>query len=196
MTTTNTDYGYIYIVHAIGTNRYKIGLTRRDVETRFKELNSRQSPYPLELMGSILAWNVAEVERELHQRFANYRKHNEWFEFTDEEFEQVVNIVKQYEYQQQSYQPEYSYPEYSYSSYYDSFDIGSIIGVGFAIAIGIGIIAAISGGLKPAYNEKLATPGDKQLKYNFTICTDGKAGNDEHLNCQQVVTEYQSKFSK
>ena len=171
MTTTNTDYGYIYIVHAIGTNRYKIGLTRRDVETRFKELNSRQSPYPLELMGSILAWNVAEVERELHQRFANYRK-------------------------QQSYQPEYSYPEYSYSSYDDSFDIGSIIGVGFAIAIGIGIIAAISGGLKPAYNEKLATPGDKQLKYNFTICTDGKAGNDKHLNCQQVVTEYQSKFSK
>ncbi|MEM9926692.1 MAG: GIY-YIG nuclease family protein [Cyanobacteria bacterium P01_D01_bin.50] len=196
MTATNSDYGHIYIVHAIGTNRYKIGLTRRDVETRFRELNSSQSAYPLELMGSISTWNVAEVERELHQRFANYRVHGEWFEFTDYQFEQVVNIVNEYEYQQPNYQPEYSYPQYSYSSYDDSFDFGTIVGVCVAIVIGIGFIAALSGGLKPAYNEKLATPENKQLKYNFDICTDGKAGNDEHLNCQQVVTEYKSKFSK
>ncbi len=193
MTTTNIDFGYIYIIHAIGTNRYKIGLTRRDVETRFKELNSKQSAYPLENIVNIYTLNVAEVERELHQKFANYRVHGEWFIFTDDEFEQVVNIVNQYEYQQPSYQSDYDYSGYSYDD--NSYEF-SFTGAVVAIVIGVGFFSLLSGGLKPAYNEKLATPENKQLKANFDVCTDGKAGNDEHLNCQQVVTEFQRKFSK
>ena len=42
--------GYIYLIHAQGTDRYKIGLTTRSVEVRLAELNSSQSPYPLELL--------------------------------------------------------------------------------------------------------------------------------------------------
>ncbi len=29
--------GYIYLIHAQGTNRYKIGLTTRSIEQRFSE---------------------------------------------------------------------------------------------------------------------------------------------------------------
>ncbi|NER25978.1 MAG: GIY-YIG nuclease family protein, partial [Symploca sp. SIO1C2] len=36
--------GFIYLIHAQETDRYKIGLTTRSVEARFAELNSSQSP--------------------------------------------------------------------------------------------------------------------------------------------------------
>ncbi len=84
--------GYIYLIHAKGTRprRYKIGLTTRDVEQRFNELNSSQSPYPLELVTYIETDNVTETEGYLHQRYAFQRRHGEWFEFTNRELKGVL----------------------------------------------------------------------------------------------------------
>jgi hypothetical protein len=87
--------GYIYLIHAKGTRRFKIGLTTRAVEARFNELNSSQSPYPLELLESIEVANVTEAESYLHSKFAFYRKHNEWFEF---DHYALRNVMKEYEY--------------------------------------------------------------------------------------------------
>lgn len=82
--------GFIYLIHARGTNRYKIGLTTRSVEQRFAELNGSQSPYPLELLEVISTGNVTETESYLHQRYAFQRCHGEWFEFSNRELKEVL----------------------------------------------------------------------------------------------------------
>ncbi len=66
--------GHIYIIHAKGTKRYKVGLTTRTPEQRLAELNSSQSPYPLELIKVIATNNVTETESYLHNRFALHRR--------------------------------------------------------------------------------------------------------------------------
>lgn len=182
------SYGHIYLIKAIGTTRYKIGLTTRDVETRFKEINSSQSAYPLELMGSIYVANVKDVEKELHQKFSSYRVHGEWFIFKDNEIQEVMNIIDSYE--NASYTRDYQ-PQHSYAGYDDS--NGSLIWVlvvGTFLAVG----SFLNAGVKPEFNEATANSQEKELRQNFLACTDGKAGNDKHLNCQNIVIEYQSKF--
>ncbi|NER45848.1 MAG: GIY-YIG nuclease family protein [Symploca sp. SIO1A3] len=81
--------GYIYLIHAVKTDRYKIGLTTRSVEARLAELNSSQSPYPLELIDWFETDNVTDDEDYLHEKFADYRVHNEWFEFDSKTLKQV-----------------------------------------------------------------------------------------------------------
>jgi hypothetical protein len=74
--------GYIYLIRAVGTNRYKIGLTTRRVEERFAELNSSQSAYPLKLMAFKAVGDVYEAEKFYHKKYASRKVHNEWFEFS------------------------------------------------------------------------------------------------------------------
>jgi len=150
--TIQTSFGYIYLFHATGTNRYKIGLTQRTPEERLKEVNSKQSPFPVEYIESIYTDNVVEVEKELHQRFADNNVHKEWFEFSEYEIDNVINIIKEYEYQQPGYQPEYSY------SSDDSSSFGNFIGCGVVGLIILTIFGTFSSGIKREYNEKLATP--------------------------------------
>ncbi len=82
--------GFIYLIHAKGTNRYKIGLTTRSVEQRFSELNGSQSPYPLELLEAIPTDNVTITEGYLHSKFILHRKHGEWFEFSHRQLREVL----------------------------------------------------------------------------------------------------------
>jgi hypothetical protein len=82
--------GYIYLIQARGTRRFKIGLTTRSVEQRFNELNGSQSPYPLELLEYIATDNVTETEGYLHSKFALQRCHGEWFEFSNRQLRAVL----------------------------------------------------------------------------------------------------------
>ena len=87
------DIGHIYFIQASGTNRYKIGLTTRPIEDRMKELNSKQSAYPLVLIASVQVANVKVVEKELHKAFSAYRVHGEWFELMSNEVQLVRNAL-------------------------------------------------------------------------------------------------------
>lgn len=82
--------GYIYLIHAKGTRRFKIGLTTRSVTVRFSELNGSQSPYPLELIEVIQTDNVTTTEGYLHDKFKFQRKHGEWFEFDARQLREVL----------------------------------------------------------------------------------------------------------
>ncbi|NET62073.1 MAG: GIY-YIG nuclease family protein [Symploca sp. SIO2E6] len=73
--------GYVYLIHAVGSDRYKIGLTTRSVQARLAELNSSQSPYPLELIDWFETDDVTEDEKYFHEKYSAYRVHGEWFEF-------------------------------------------------------------------------------------------------------------------
>ena len=86
--------GYIYLIQALGTRRFKIGLTTRTPEERLNELNSSQTPYPLDLIEAIEVEDVTEVESYLHDKFAFYRRHGEWFEFNNRE---LKTVLKEYD---------------------------------------------------------------------------------------------------
>jgi hypothetical protein len=86
--------GYIYLIHAKGTSRYKIGLTTRTVQERLAELNSSQSAFPLELIASAKFQNVHETEKYLHQRYRLCRVHGEWFEFSKRELQAAIKDIQ------------------------------------------------------------------------------------------------------
>lgn len=86
--------GHIYLIHAKGTSRYKIGLTTRTVEKRLAELNSSQSAYPLQLIASAKFPNVQEMEKNLHQKYRHSRVHGEWFEFSSREARAVADDIR------------------------------------------------------------------------------------------------------
>jgi hypothetical protein len=71
----STPTGFVYVIHAVGTNRIKIGYSA-DPEKRLAQLQTG-SPYELKLLAQ---WpGTAEVEQRIHQRLAQYRCGGEWF---------------------------------------------------------------------------------------------------------------------
>lgn len=73
--------GYVYIVHALGTKRYKIGRAR-DPNKRFERLK-QQSPFPLKLLGTFFTEDCVTQEKRLHTVATVYQTHGEWFELPD-----------------------------------------------------------------------------------------------------------------
>ncbi len=69
--------GYIYLIHAEGTNRYKIGRSVNPI-ARAADIQ-KQSPYQLKI---ISAWTLDAPtdEAKLHKRYADWRIFGEWFE--------------------------------------------------------------------------------------------------------------------
>jgi hypothetical protein len=67
--------GFVYVIHAMGTNRIKIGHSA-DPEKRLAQLQTG-SPHELKLLGQ---WpGTIEVEQLVHKRLAEYRCGGEWF---------------------------------------------------------------------------------------------------------------------
>ena len=70
--------GYVYLVHALGTKRYKIGRTTNP-DKRMETLK-HCSPFPLKLLGILQTDNFVLEEKRLHKIASSYRVHGEWFE--------------------------------------------------------------------------------------------------------------------
>lgn len=94
---TSITPGYVYLIHAIGSNLYKIGLTTRTPEKRLKDLNGSQFPYQLTLSHYIYVDDVHKIENELHQHFKSYHHHNEWFNFTERMISDVIDTMNNYD---------------------------------------------------------------------------------------------------
>lgn len=88
--------GYIYLIHAKGTNLYKIGLTTRSIEVRLKELNGKQSPHELLLRHSIEVEDVKVAEEYFHRVYRSYNYRNEWFKFSKAKIFSVVRSMNSY----------------------------------------------------------------------------------------------------
>lgn len=74
--------GWVYLIHAENTNRYKIGRTI-NVPQRHRVLHS-QSPYPLKVIHCFHTLDAITDEAKLHEKFASGRVYGEWFEPTNE----------------------------------------------------------------------------------------------------------------
>lgn len=80
--------GFVYILHAEGTNRFKIGYSA-DPEKRCQSV-SQQSPFPIVLIHSYPSDNAYKDEQKLHNMFSNRRIHGEWFCFDSIEHIKVL----------------------------------------------------------------------------------------------------------
>lgn len=76
------QHRYIYVFKD-GSGLVKIGITI-DLKRRSKEL------YPAEHVISAKIAEAARMERELHDRYAAYRKGGEWFRLPDEKLSELV----------------------------------------------------------------------------------------------------------
>jgi hypothetical protein len=83
--------GYVYLIHASGTNRYKIGRSVNPV-ARFETLK-KQSPYPLQIIECFWTPDAIADESELHKFFKDERVHGEWFDFQDKDEASIISFV-------------------------------------------------------------------------------------------------------
>lgn len=70
--------GYIYLLHDINNNTYKIGVTRKLDGKRFMSLQTGNST-KLELIMTYQTEYPFRLETMLHRKFEHYRENNEWF---------------------------------------------------------------------------------------------------------------------
>lgn len=80
--------GVVYILLAEGTPRIKIGRSAV-APVRFETLQTA-SPYPLRHLRAIPSQDAVRLETMLHRRYAQYRKHREWFELPVEILEALL----------------------------------------------------------------------------------------------------------
>jgi hypothetical protein len=90
-----TKQGYVYLIHALGTNYYKIGLAGKP-EKRLIQLQTG-SVQELRLIKRISMWNMHRVESALHHKYASYRirDKSEWFELSDYLRHQVITTMEE-----------------------------------------------------------------------------------------------------
>ena len=70
--------GYIYLIHAEGTNRYKIGRSVNPI-TRAADIQ-KQAPYKLKIVRSAWTLDAPFDEAELHRWYTSWRVFGEWFD--------------------------------------------------------------------------------------------------------------------
>jgi hypothetical protein len=75
-----TTENYVYILHAQGTNRFKIGHSQDPIK-RQNAINNALSPFPIKLIACYLLPDAHNEEQRLHREFKDRRVYGEWFEF-------------------------------------------------------------------------------------------------------------------
>jgi len=73
--------GWVYILKA--GKYYKIGRSKRP-QKRYEDL-ATLPPWPTEMINTIKAGDMSQLESKLHKRFAEKRKRGEWFELDKED---------------------------------------------------------------------------------------------------------------
>ena len=75
--------GYVYLMHAVGTDMYKIGLSANPEKRAYKL--DYESPHQIVLVHKLLVDRMRPIEDYFHQLFRDNRVKNEWFRL--DEFE-------------------------------------------------------------------------------------------------------------
>lgn len=73
--------GYVYLIHAEETTRYKIGRSINPI-ARCSDIQ-KQAPYPLKIISSFWTFDAISAEKRLHECYAEYRVFGEWFDLGD-----------------------------------------------------------------------------------------------------------------
>jgi hypothetical protein len=85
--------GHIYLVNAVGTNKFKIGKTAGSVAHRIKELQIG-SPIRLRYVYHAYVDRMNRTERELHYQFVCFRSIGEWFSLSDTNVKECITLMR------------------------------------------------------------------------------------------------------
>lgn len=83
--------GCVYLIEAVGTGRYKIGETS-SLNVRDKDLQ-RQSPFLIKIQAIIKSEDTKRDEGCLHDKYAAYRVHGEWFELSPDLVKEIQGMA-------------------------------------------------------------------------------------------------------
>lgn len=81
--------GYLYLINRVGSDSYKIGLTRNRSK-RFSQLQCG-CPEPLKFTHTVKVDRMFDSEKHLHNVFASYRTRGEWFKLNRRTVAKVVS---------------------------------------------------------------------------------------------------------
>ena len=89
--------GYIYLIGEMDNRDiYKIGVTKKDINKRIKELQTSSSN-ELYIRSYFKTSFPYKLEKMLHRHFMNNNKINEWFTLNESEASNFINTCKKYE---------------------------------------------------------------------------------------------------
>ena len=86
--------GYIYVIEAVGLNRFMIGMSV-DIKGRFPAYRTEcpVNCHPL-FIAVVPLESVKKIERKLHDLFGHRRVKGEWFDLTAEDLAQMPESIK------------------------------------------------------------------------------------------------------
>lgn len=88
---TKIHSAYVYLIQAVGTNYYKIGISTNP-QARLKALQA-QSPHKLVLIACQMNYDAWRFEQSLHSRFSSCRTQGEWFHLSAVEAEAITELL-------------------------------------------------------------------------------------------------------
>ncbi len=89
--------GYIYLIGELDNKDiYKIGLTKKDINKRIKELQTGSSD-ELYVRSYFKTKYPYKLENMLHRHFSNDNKINEWFVLNENEANDFLSTCEKYE---------------------------------------------------------------------------------------------------
>lgn len=93
------EYVYILANPSYRSGLFKIGLTKREVDARMRELFTTGVPTPFIKCAALKTDDCKLLESALHTRYSNRRVNNrrEWFELTEEDLREILNGGDSYE---------------------------------------------------------------------------------------------------
>lgn len=103
----NKISGYVYIISAVGTQYFKIGISQESVVRRLCNL---QTGCPLKLRYVYHGYvaNIFQTEKELHKIFSPFRTIGEWFSLVTEDVQKCITLIRLM--QVEEIQEEINYP--------------------------------------------------------------------------------------
>jgi hypothetical protein len=87
--------GTVYLLNAYGTDNYKIGITKRDINKRIKQLQTG-CPDEIVLIKKFDCEHYRKVEGWLHRLHAAKRVEGEWFVLEDSDIHLFESDCKKY----------------------------------------------------------------------------------------------------
>ena len=84
--------GFVYLVHAVKTSRFKIGRSK-DVLRRMSALQYA-SPFKIRYVYHAYVSSMNEIEMQLHQKFQPKREIGEWFTLTPEDVKACILFMR------------------------------------------------------------------------------------------------------
>jgi len=88
--------GYVYLVHCVGTDLYKIGRSKVDYYARLSSLQTG-CPYELSMIHAVHCDAYGKLERLLHHTFKDKRVRGEWFELSDSDKKSALSLMQREE---------------------------------------------------------------------------------------------------